>query len=87
MPQLVLADRLDRCVDELSPWLGWQPTGDARERYLDLMVGLCTGAEAMRALARGDVAECMDHLESSVRHLDRVQALDIVLPASDVRWD
>jgi hypothetical protein len=80
VPQLAFADRLDLCVDELAEWLEDQPGEQARETFLDLLVGLCTGAEAMRALARGDMTDCVDHMESAVRHLELVRSLDIVIP-------
>jgi hypothetical protein len=82
VPQLALAERLDFCVYELAEWLDDQPGERARETYLDLMVGLCTGAEAMRALARGDMTDCVDHMESAVRHLEQIHSLDIVIPGS-----
>jgi hypothetical protein len=80
VPQIELADRWDRCVHELSPWLRRQPSGHAREAYLDLMVGLATGADAMRALVAGDAPVCVQHLESAVRHLRRVCPADLVTP-------
>jgi hypothetical protein len=85
VPQLALAERLDFCVDELAEWLENQPGEHARETYLDLLVGLCTGAEAMRALVRGDMSDCADHLESAVRNLELVHALDIVIPDAPTR--
>jgi hypothetical protein len=80
VPQLELAERLDYYVGELAPWLEEQPGEEARECYLDLMVGLCTSAEAMRALVRGDLADCVDHMESAVRHLEQVTPANIVIP-------
>jgi hypothetical protein len=82
VPQLAFAGRLDFYVDELAVWLQDQTGEQARETYLDLMVGLCTGAEAMRALARGDLTDCVDHMESAVRHLEQVDSLDIAIPGA-----
>jgi hypothetical protein len=80
VPQLALAERLDFCVDELAEWLEDQPGEQARETYLDLLVGFRTGADAMRALVRGDMSDCVNHLELAVHHLELVRALDIVIP-------
>jgi hypothetical protein len=80
VPQIALADRLDGWVDELVSWLHDQPTEQDRTTYIDLMVGLSTGAEAMRAFARGDLSACVDHMHSAVRHLESVHELDIVVP-------
>lgn len=82
VPHLLLAERLDTCVDVLSTWLDEQPGAHAREAYLDLLVGLCVSAEAMRAMARGDLPDCIDHMESAVRHLEHVGAGDIRIPGS-----
>jgi hypothetical protein len=82
VPHLLLAERLDSCVDVLSTWLDEQPGSQAREAYLDLLVGLCVSAEAMRAMARGDLPNCIEHMESAVHHLEHVGAGDISIPSS-----
>jgi hypothetical protein len=41
VPQMAFAERLDFCVDELAEWLDDQTGKQARETYLDLLVGLC----------------------------------------------
>jgi hypothetical protein len=80
VPHLELAAQLERCVDQLIPWLDSQPTDHAHEACLDLMVGLSIGAEAMRAWARGDSAACAEYVSSAVRHLETVQPAVIDLP-------
>jgi len=80
VPHLEMATRLDLCVDHLLRRIDDQPNARARETYVDLMVGLSTAAEAMRASYRGDTDESVSHLLSALRHLRGVDLSNISIP-------
>jgi hypothetical protein len=80
VPHLELADRLDLRVAALSRRLDEQPDPGARQTCVELMTGLSIGAEAIRALHRGDTRGCTSYLESALRHLRQVPAGAINLP-------
>ncbi|GAA1027978.1 MULTISPECIES: hypothetical protein [Amycolatopsis] len=80
VPQAVLAGRLDSWVDRLLPWLDEQPCERSRQCYLDLLCGLCAGADALRALERGDLERSAERAKSAIVLLQPLGQDDIVLP-------
>ncbi|MFE3173138.1 hypothetical protein ACFXPA_36310 [Amycolatopsis sp. NPDC059090] len=81
VPQLSLADRFDRWVDECVVISARQKTDEARERYVDLMVGLVDAAAAMRATARRDSIDAVTRLRSAVELLQSVDVAELELSA------
>lgn len=81
VPTLVLADLLDEWMAMLSPRLSEQPAA-TRETYLDLLVGLCAGADAMRAMASGDITTCIDSMQTAVRLLASVSPDRVAIPVA-----
>jgi hypothetical protein len=80
LPYLELASRFDQRVDQLTSEVARQPDEAAKESCVDLMVGLSVGAEAMRALHRGDAATGAAHLATAVQLLKQVTPGTIQLP-------
>jgi hypothetical protein len=78
VPHLELADRLDRCVDQLVQVSDRQPTPQAREYYVDLMVGLTNAAAAMRGSSTA--GEAASQLRSAIDHLRRVDTTGMYFP-------
>ena len=83
-PYGLLADRLSARVEQLMPWLHWQRDEQARENYLDLLVGLSATAEGLSALRRGDSAIGTDHLTLAVRSFESVRASELLLPGGTI---
>ncbi|MER6764524.1 MULTISPECIES: hypothetical protein [Amycolatopsis] len=81
VPQLSLADRFDHWVDECVTLTAAQKTDEARERYVDILVGLLDAAAAMRATARRDPEEAVDRLRSAVKLLQGVDQAGLEFPA------
>jgi len=85
VPHLELAAHLDQCVDELVQMSGDQSNAQARERYVDLMVGLAEAATAIRTSSAGDQEEATARLRSAIECLRRVDATELTFP-SDYVW-
>ncbi|MTD55822.1 hypothetical protein [Amycolatopsis pithecellobii] len=76
---------LDRCVDRLAPGVAFQPSPDAREMYVDLMMGLALTAESLRARTQSDQITADQNELTASRCLDRVRIEELVF-AADFRF-
>ena len=74
-----IASHLDYCVDHLAPGVLHQPSPDAYEMYVDLMMGLAMTAQSLRARSRGDICLAEQHQATASACLSRVHLNQLIL--------
>jgi hypothetical protein len=67
------ADIIDGGVRAMLARLDLTRTDDEHERMLDALMGVCRAADALRALARGDLTEAHEATRSMAYYARRAQ--------------